>query len=80
MVGICTHLGCSPTFRPEVAPADLGSDWRGGFYCPCHGSLFDLAGRVTKNSPAANNMLVPPHYYISDNLIRVGLNDASEAA
>ena len=60
-VGICTHLGCSPTFRPEVAPADLGPDWLGGFFCPCHQSKFDLAGRVFKGVPAPTNLVIPPH-------------------
>jgi len=72
MVGICTHLGCSPTFRPEVAPADLGSDWKGGFTCPCHGSRFDLAGRVYKSVPAPTNLVVPPHKYLSENFILIG--------
>jgi len=72
LVGICTHLGCSPTFRPELAPEDLGPDWVGGFYCPCHGSSFDLAGRVYKNVPANKNLEVPPYKYITDNLILVG--------
>jgi len=72
MVGICTHLGCSPTYRPEVAPADLGADWKGGFYCPCHGSRFDLAGRVLKGSPAGTNMVVPPYYYKTDSLVLIG--------
>jgi len=72
LVGICTHLGCSPTFRPELAPADLGPDWVGGFYCPCHGSSFDMAGRVYKNVPANKNLEVPPYKYISDNVIVVG--------
>jgi ubiquinol-cytochrome c reductase iron-sulfur subunit len=71
-VGICTHLGCSPTYRPDVAPADLGSDWKGGFFCPCHGSTFDLAGRVYKGVPAPLNLEVPPHRYLSDNEIIVG--------
>ncbi|HEX7028338.1 MAG TPA: ubiquinol-cytochrome c reductase iron-sulfur subunit, partial [Gammaproteobacteria bacterium] len=65
MVGLCTHLGCSPTYRPEVAPQDLGADWRGGFFCPCHGSRFDLAGRVYEGVPAPTNMVVPPHRYLS---------------
>ena len=64
LIGICTHLGCSPTFRPEVAPADLGPDWKGGFFCPCHGSTFDLAGRVYKGVPAPTNLVVPPHQYL----------------
>ena len=72
LIGICTHLGCSPTYRPEIAPADLGADWKGGFYCPCHGSRFDLAGRVYKNVPAPTNLVVPPHYYKSDDLILIG--------
>ncbi len=72
MVGICTHLGCSPTFRPEVAPADLGDDWQGGFFCPCHGSRFDIAGRVYKGVPAPTNLEVPPYYYMTENRILVG--------
>lgn len=72
LVGICTHLGCSPSFRPEVAPADLGPDWKGGFFCPCHGSTFDLAGRVYRGVPAPTNLVVPPHRYVSDTVILVG--------
>jgi len=71
-VGICTHLGCSPTFRPEVAPADLGADWLGGFFCPCHQSKFDLAGRVYAGVPAPTNLVVPPHRYASDTKIVIG--------
>ncbi len=71
-VGICTHLGCSPTFRPELGPADLGEDWKGGWYCPCHGSRFDLAGRVVKNSPAGTNLVIPPYKYLSDTRVLVG--------
>ena len=72
MVGICTHLGCSPSYRPEVAPADLGSSWKGGFFCPCHGSRFDMAGRVYKGVPAPTNLDVPPYFFISDTRILVG--------
>ena len=72
LIGICTHLGCSPTYRPELAPADLGADWKGGWYCPCHGSRYDLAGRVFKNVPAPTNLVVPPHYYKSDDVILIG--------
>ena len=72
LVGICTHLGCSPTFRPDIAPADLGEDWLGGFFCPCHSSRFDLAGRVFQGVPAPTNLAVPPHKYVSDNVIVVG--------
>lgn len=71
-IGICTHLGCSPTYRPEVAPADLGADWKGGFFCPCHGSRFDLAGRVYKGVPAPSNLEIPKHVYLSDKVILVG--------
>lgn len=71
-VGLCTHLGCSPTFRPEIAPNDLGPDWKGGFFCPCHGSGFDLAGRVYRSVPAPTNLVIPPYRYITDNLIIVG--------
>ncbi|EDY87513.1 ubiquinol-cytochrome c reductase, iron-sulfur subunit [gamma proteobacterium HTCC5015] len=72
LVGLCTHLGCSPQFRPEVAAEDLGADWKGGFFCPCHGSKFDLAGRVYAGVPAPTNMVIPPHYYIDDNTILIG--------
>jgi ubiquinol-cytochrome c reductase iron-sulfur subunit len=71
-VGICTHLGCSPTFRPEVGPADLGPDWLGGFFCPCHQSKFDLAGRVFRGVPAPLNLVIPPHKYLSDTKIVIG--------
>ncbi len=77
-VGLCTHLGCSPTFRPEIAPNDLGDDWKGGFFCPCHGSGFDLAGRVFKSVPAPTNLVIPPYRYITDTLIIVG-EEPSEA-
>jgi ubiquinol-cytochrome c reductase iron-sulfur subunit len=72
LIGICTHLGCSPTFRPDIAPADLGKDWKGGFFCPCHGSRFDLAGRVFKGVPAPLNLVVPPYRYLSETEILVG--------
>ncbi|MCP5419236.1 MAG: ubiquinol-cytochrome c reductase iron-sulfur subunit [Gammaproteobacteria bacterium] len=74
MVGICTHLGCSPTFRPEPAPADLGPGWKGGFFCPCHGSKFDLAGRVFQGVPAPLNMVVPPYKFLSDTRVIVGVD------
>ena len=73
-VGICTHLGCSPTYRPDIAPADLGAEWKGGFYCPCHGSKFDLAGRVFKAMPAPTNLVIPPYKYLSDTLVLVGVD------
>ena len=71
-IGICTHLGCSPTYRPDVAPEDLGPEWKGGFFCPCHGSRFDLAGRVYKGVPAPVNLVIPKHTYVSDSVILIG--------
>jgi ubiquinol-cytochrome c reductase iron-sulfur subunit len=73
LVGICTHLGCSPTFRPDIGAADLGGEsWLGGFFCPCHSSKFDLAGRVFQGVPAPTNLVVPPHKYLSENVILIG--------
>ncbi|HHO69108.1 MAG TPA: ubiquinol-cytochrome c reductase iron-sulfur subunit [Gammaproteobacteria bacterium] len=72
LVGICTHLGCSPSFVPEAMPQPYDADWKGGFFCPCHGSRFDLAGRVFVGVPAPLNLEVPPHKYISDTLILIG--------
>ncbi len=72
LVGICTHLGCSPTFRPEIAPADLGGRWKGGFFCPCHGSRFDLAGRVFDGDPAPKNLEVPKHSFLSETIVLIG--------
>ena len=72
LVGLCTHLGCSPKNRFEVAPADLGKDWLGGFFCPCHGSKFDLSGRVFKGVPAPANLEVPPYRFESDTVIVIG--------
>ncbi len=77
VVPICTHLGCVPTFRPDVAPADLGPDWHGGFFCPCHGSKFDLAGRVYRNVPAPTNLVIPPHYYLSETRVKIGEDPGS---
>lgn len=73
VVGICTHLGCSPTEKFQTgAQPSLPDDWKGGFLCPCHGSTFDMAGRVFKNKPAPDNLPVPPHMYVSDTKIIVG--------
>jgi ubiquinol-cytochrome c reductase iron-sulfur subunit len=77
-IGICTHLGCAPTYRPEFAPSDLGPEWKGGFFCPCHGSRFDLAARVFTGSPAPVNLVIPKHTYISDTVILIG-EDGGEA-
>lgn len=79
LLGICTHLGCSPSYRPEFAPADLGQEWKGGFFCPCHGSRFDLAGRVYAGVPAPKNLEVPRHMYISETRILIGADDKGVA-
>ena len=79
-VGICTHLGCSPTFRPDIGPADLGADWLGGFFCPCHQSKFDLAGRVYKGVPAPTNLVIPPHKYLSETMITIGIGQDGKSA
>jgi ubiquinol-cytochrome c reductase iron-sulfur subunit len=77
--GLCTHLGCAPKFRPEVGAADLGGkDWQGGFFCPCHGSKFDLSGRVYAGVPASANLVVPPYSFEGDNVLVIGVD--SEAA
>jgi len=72
LVGICSHLGCSPQSKPAEAKAEMGADWTGGFFCPCHGSKFDLAGRVYKGAPAPVNLEVPQHIYLSDTRILIG--------
>ncbi|WP_116368582.1 ubiquinol-cytochrome c reductase iron-sulfur subunit [Parahaliea mediterranea] len=78
-VGLCTHLGCAPKYRPEVGAADLGGDsWMGGFFCPCHGSKFDLSGRVFSGVPASANLEIPPYSYESDNVLVIGVD--AEAA
>ncbi len=71
-VGICTHLGCSPKYYGEIQPEPFDADWQGGFFCPCHGSRFDMAGRVAKNLPAPDNLLVPPYRFVSDSVIVIG--------
>ncbi|MDZ7786873.1 MAG: ubiquinol-cytochrome c reductase iron-sulfur subunit [Halofilum sp. (in: g-proteobacteria)] len=71
MVGVCTHLGCSPSYFPEPG-GELGSDWLGGFFCPCHGSKYDIAGRVYAGQPAPTNMPVPPYMYASENILVIG--------
>lgn len=79
VIGLCTHLGCSPNYFPENSTDALGSDWKGGFWCPCHGSRFDLAGRVFKGVPAPINLLVPPYKFISDTKILIGDDSGSKA-
>ena len=78
VVGICTHLGCAPLYRPAIGSPDVGADWQGGFFCPCHGSRFDLAGRIFKSLPAPTNLEIPPHYYRTTTLIRVGEDPQTE--
>lgn len=80
LVGICTHLGCSPTYKPDMGAPDMGADWKGGWYCPCHGSRFDLAGRVFKNVPAPKNLEVPIYSYKNENTVVVGIDENGEAA
>ena len=72
LLGVCTHLGCSPLYKPNSKTAELGLDWKGGFFCPCHGSKFDLSGRVHRGMPAPYNLEVPPYYFVSESRIIVG--------
>lgn len=76
LVGICTHLGCSPTYVPEGEAHALGAEWKGGFFCPCHGSRFDMAGRVFQGVPAPTNLEVPPYHYESETRIVIGVDPA----
>lgn len=75
LVGLCTHLGCSPKYLPEVKPMDFDANWEGGYHCPCHGSKFDLAGRVYKGVPAPTNLVVPPYTYESDTVVIIGKDE-----
>ncbi|MBD2859722.1 ubiquinol-cytochrome c reductase iron-sulfur subunit [Spongiibacter sp. KMU-158] len=78
LVGLCTHLGCAPKHRPEVGVPDLGgAAWVGGFFCPCHGSRFDLSGRVYSGSPASTNLVVPPYSYEGDNVLVIGVDQGA---
>ena len=80
IVGVCTHLGCSPTFVPEMLPQEFDGEWKGGFFCPCHGSKFDMAGRVYKGMPAPRNLKVPPYHFIDDNMIEIGVDQMAGVA
>jgi ubiquinol-cytochrome c reductase iron-sulfur subunit len=80
MEGVCTHLGCSPQLRPADAKGEMGSDWVGGFYCPCHGSKFDYAGRVFRGAPAPTNLRVPPYEFLSDGSLVVGEDKQKKGA
>jgi len=73
-VAICTHLGCVPKFRPDLAPTDLGPNWPGGYFCPCHGSRFDFAGRVYAGVPAPTNLVIPPYRFLSDSQVQIGVH------
>ena len=79
VIGNCTHLGCAPIERFEVAPADMGAEWVGGFFCPCHGSKFDLAARVMAGSPAPTNLSIPPYRFVGDELVIVGEDTGASA-
>jgi ubiquinol-cytochrome c reductase iron-sulfur subunit len=78
IVGICTHLGCSPSAKLQSG-GDMGEGWTGGFFCPCHGSKFDLAGRVFKGSPAPTNLVIPPHKYLTENTLLIGVDTEDKA-
>ncbi|RNF86151.1 ubiquinol-cytochrome c reductase iron-sulfur subunit [Montanilutibacter psychrotolerans] len=74
LVGLCTHLGCSPEMKAEIRPEPFDPEWKGGYFCPCHKSRFDMAGRVFQGVPAPTNLVVPPHYYQDDNTIVIGVD------
>ncbi|QDH69415.1 ubiquinol-cytochrome c reductase iron-sulfur subunit [Marilutibacter alkalisoli] len=78
LVGLCTHLGCAPEMKAEIRPEPFDAEWKGGFFCPCHKSKFDMAGRVFEGVPAPTNLVVPPHHYVDDNTIVIGV-DPSQA-
>jgi len=80
MEGVCTHLGCSPQLKSAEAKAEMGGDWAGGFYCPCHGSKFDLAGRVFRGAPAPVNLKVPPYTFVSDTTLLIGEDQEKKGA
>lgn len=77
VVGICTHLGCAPLYRPAINSPDMSAGWRGGFFCPCHGSSFDLAGRVFRSVPAPTNLEIPPYMFLTETQVRVGEDSES---
>ena len=80
LVGLCTHLGCSPEMKAEIRPEPFDPEWKGGYFCPCHKSRFDMAGRVFQGVPAPTNLLVPPHHYENDTTIVIGVDPAKGAA
>ena len=80
LVGLCTHLGCSPEMKAEIKPEPFDANWKGGYFCPCHKSKFDMAGRVFQGVPAPTNLVVPPHFYENDSTIVIGLDGSSNSA
>jgi ubiquinol-cytochrome c reductase iron-sulfur subunit len=78
VVGICTHLGCSPKYVPDLVPQQFDTEWKGGFFCPCHSSRFDISGRVFQGSPASRNLDVPPYTFLDENMIEIG-SDGEQA-
>jgi ubiquinol-cytochrome c reductase iron-sulfur subunit len=79
LVGLCTHLGCSPEMKAEIRPEPFDANWKGGFFCPCHKSKFDMSGRVYSGVPAPTNLVVPPHYYENDNTLVIGIDPKGAA-
>jgi len=75
VLGVCTHLGCAPKYFPEVKPEQFDPNWKGGWFCPCHGSRFDLSGRVFQGSPASDNLVIPPYMFEDDNVVVVGVDE-----
>jgi|SRR5699024_3474329 len=80
MIGICTHLGCSPEFKPKIGPEPFDPDWKSGFFCPCHKSRYDIAGRVYDGVPAPSNMVIPPYHFIDDTHVEIGVDPAKGGA
>ena len=80
LVGLCTHLGCSPEMVAEIRPEPYDPQWKGGYFCPCHKSRFDMAGRVFQGVPAPTNLLVPPHHYRDENTLVIGVDPTADAA
>lgn len=79
MIGICTHLGCSPNYVPDIKPEPFDPEWKGGFFCPCHKSRYDISGRVFKGVPAPLNMVVPPYKFVDDTHVMIGVNPEGAA-
>lgn len=79
LVGLCTHLGCSPEMKAEIRPEPFDSEWKGGYFCPCHKSKFDMSGRVYSGVPAPTNLVVPPHHYADDNTLVIGVDPTNAA-